>query len=158
MTQINTHLAWMCDCQCGYVDEQIKFWLLLHLLMDGSEVTTWQTGMLAFVYMALVFCHPSNVVPTCPNQHGNRNGLLLNQKGEKQDLWTEAYACSLQGIAEATAGWSWISEGEGWSHRSAPCSCNSGSHQEACEPRAYVMLATRHSIVPKVPRDEICVM
>ena len=33
-------MAWMCDHQHGYADEQIEFWPLLCLLMDGSEVTT----------------------------------------------------------------------------------------------------------------------
>ena len=34
-------MAWMCDHQQWYDDEQIEFWPLLHPLMDGKGATTW---------------------------------------------------------------------------------------------------------------------
>ena len=104
----------MRDRQRGYADEQIKFWPLLHPLMNGSEGPDLATGTLALVDVALVFHHPSNM--SCPPAPTNMEigwWLPLNQEGEKQDLWTEAYACSLQRVAEAATGRSWITEGEG---------------------------------------------
>ena len=95
-------LSWMCDCQHGYADEQIEFWPLLHLLTDGSEVKTRQLAC----WLLLMWHWSSATHPTsCPPDPTNiRPWLPLKQKREKQDLWTEVYAYSLQHVVEAATG------------------------------------------------------
>ena len=38
----------------------------------------------------------------------------------REDLWTEAYACCLQHVAEASTGQSWVAEGEGMTPHVSP--------------------------------------
>ena len=42
------------------------------------------------------------------------------QRGKKEDLWIEAYTCCLQCMVEASAGCSWVTEGEGMAPQVSP--------------------------------------
>ena len=147
-------LAWMCDHQHGYTDEQIEFWPLLHPLTDGSEVKTWQLAHWLFsMWHWSSATHPMSC-PPAPTNMEIRQWLPLNQdqEGEKQDLWTEAYVCSLQHIVEAATGRSWTSEGEGM----VPFLAATGRH--VCPHSIRKCWLPKHSIIPKEPIDEIRVI
>ena len=83
--------------------------------------------------------------------------LPLDREGTKDDLWTEAYACSLQHMAEVAAGWSWVTEGEGMVPQISPLVqaflVATGRHVDPhilhkCWP-------PEHSIIPREPSNEI---
>ena len=117
----NKHpMAWMHNCQRCYDDEIINFWPLLSPLTDGKGTTT-----RCLVHHLLSTCHWSSIThpPFCPPTPTNMEigqWLHLDQEGNSEDLWIEAYARGLQHMAEASTGWSWVTEGEEWPHRLAP--------------------------------------
>ena len=59
-------------------------WILAPTLpTDGWERNhNSATGMPPFVDVALVFCHPSHVLPSHPNQHGNRVMVAIGPRGK----------------------------------------------------------------------------
>ena len=65
------------------------------------------------VNLALVISGPPHLLPPAPTNMEIGRRLSLDQEGSREDLWMEAYARSLQRIAEAATGQSWITEGGG---------------------------------------------
>ena len=138
----------------------ISFWPLLHPLMDGGGTAMWHLAhRLLSTWEWSSATHPTSCPPAPTNMEIGQ-WLPLdrdNCKGSREDLWIEAYACCLQCIAEASTGWSWVTEGEGM----APC----------VSPLTQVFLSTagrrispailwecwppKHDIVPRQPMSEI---
>ena len=110
----NTHLMmWMRDSQNSYSDEMISFWSLLCPLTDGGGMATRRLA-----HHLLSTCQWSSTTHTvsCPPDPSNmetRWWLPLDKEGKKEDIWTEAYACCLQRVAEASTRRSWETEVEG---------------------------------------------
>ena len=106
-------MSWMRDHQHWYDDEMIEFLALLRPLMDGKGTITWQLAchLLLTWHWSLV-THPTSCSPAPTNMEIGW-WLSLDQEGSREDLWTEAYMHSLQCMAEAATGWSWMTEGGG---------------------------------------------
>ena len=103
---------WMRDRQNSYSDEMISFWPLLHPLTEWRR-DGYQASCTSFaVHLAMVCCHTHRVLPSCPKQHGDWAMAAPGQRGKKGNLWTEAYACCLQWVAEASTRHSWETKGE----------------------------------------------
>ena len=125
-------MSWMHDHQCWYDNEMIEFWPLLHPLMDGKGTTTRQLPHhLLLTWHWLSVTHPTSC-PLAPTNMEIRQWLSLDQEGSREDLWMEAYACSLQRMAEAATGQSWTTEGGGMVQ--PPSTSIFDGHREACEP------------------------
>ena len=110
----NTHpMAWMRDRQNSYSDEMISFWPLLRPLMGGGGTATRHLAHhLLSTWQWSAATHTSSC-PPAPSNMEIGQWLPLDKEGKKEDLWMEAYACCLQHVAEASAGRSWETEGEG---------------------------------------------
>ena len=110
----NTHpMVWMRDCQNSYSDEMISFWPLLHPLTGGGGTAT---RRLAHHLLSTWQWSAATHTMSCPPVPSNMEigqWLPLDKEGKKEDLWTEAYTCCLQRMAEASIGCSWETEGEG---------------------------------------------
>ena len=115
----NIHpMTWMCNHQNSYSDEEISFWPLLRPLTDGGGTTTrCLARRLLSTWQWSSATHTASCPPAPSNMEIGR-WLPLDKEGKKEDLWTEAYACCLQRMVEASTGRSWETEGEGWSHKS----------------------------------------
>ena len=160
-TDPDTHpMAWMRNRQMCYDDEMINFWPLLHPLMDGGGTAMRHlTCHLLSTWEWSSAMHPTSCPPTPTNMEIGRWLPLDRDDCEvsREDLWTEAYACCLQCIAEASTGRSWIAEGEGMTPRISPLTqaflstvgrqLNPAILWE-CWPR-------KHDIVPRQPTNEI---
>ena len=109
----NTHpRAWMHDRQNSYSDEMIHFWPLLHPLTDGGGTATRHLAhCLLSTWQWSSATHATSCPPTPSNMEIGR-WLPLDKEGKKEDLWTEAYACCLQRMVEASVGHSWETEGK----------------------------------------------
>ena len=111
---LDKHLmAWMHDHQRWYDEEMINFWPLLHPLTDGKGTMTRHLAhcLLSMWHWSSV-THPTSCPPTPTNMEIGQ-WLPLDWEGSKTDLWIEAYMFSLQCMAEAATGWSWVTESEG---------------------------------------------
>ena len=113
-------MAWMCNHQRCYDDKMINFWPLLRPLMDGRGTMTWHLA-----HHLLSMWHWSSVThltpcPPAPNNMEIGQWLPLDQEGSREDLWIEAYTCCLQHVAEASTGWSWVTEGKGMAPQVSP--------------------------------------
>ena len=86
----------------------------------------WLPGILCVVCCPLGNGPPLHVprpalLPSLPQATWRSgDGCPLDKEGKKEDLWTEAYACCLQRMAEASAGCSWETEGRGNGPTSQP--------------------------------------
>ena len=150
-------LAWMRDHQHWYDDELIDFWPLLHLLMNGKGATTRQLAChLLSTWHWSSTTHPMSCPPT-PTNMEIRQWLPLDREGSRKDLWTEAYTCSLQCVAEVAKGWSWVTEGEGMVPQVSPLVqaflTTTGRH--VSPPILHECWPPEHSIIPRQPVDEI---
>ena len=106
-------MAWMCNHQRCYDDEMISFWPLLCPLTDGGGTTTWcLVCRLLSTWQWSSITHPTSYPPAPTNMEIGQ-WLHLDREGTREDLWIEAYACCLQHVVEASAGHSWVTEGEG---------------------------------------------
>ena len=150
-------MAWMRDHQCWYDEEMINFWPLLHPLTDGKGTMTQCLAchLLSMCHWSSV-THPTSCPPAPTNMEIGR-WLPLNREGSRKYLWIEAYACSLQCVAEAATGWSWVMESEGMVPQVSPLvdaflattrRCVSPSILHECWP-------LEHTIIPRQPVDEI---
>ena len=150
-------MAWMHNHQCCYDDEMINIWPLLRPLMDGRGTATWHLvcHLLSTWHWSSI-THPTSCPPT-PTNMEIRQWLPLDREGSREDLWIEAYACCLQCVAEASTGWSWVTEGEGMAPQISPLAqaflsttrrCVSPSILRECWP-------PKHDIVPRQPMDEV---
>ena len=110
----NTHpMMWMRDRQNSYSDEMISFWPLLHPLTDGGGMATRHLACrLLSTWQWSSATHTASYPPT-PSIIEIGRWLPLDKEEKKEDLWMEAYACCLQRKAEASAGCSSETEGEG---------------------------------------------
>ena len=86
--------------------------------------------------------------------------LPLDREGSRKDLWIEAYACSLQCVAEVATGRSWVTEGEGMVPQVSPLVqvflMATGRHMS---PHAlHECWPPKHSIIPRQPsgQDPCC--
>ena len=111
------------------------------------------------INMGMVLCHAPHILPSHPNQHGDRMMAASrdDRVGSREDLWIEAYACCLQHMAEASTGWSWVAEGEGMAPCVSPLTqaflsamgrCISPSILQECWP-------PKHDIVLRQPMSKI---
>ena len=117
----NTHLmTWMRDHQNSYSDEMISIWPLLRPLTDGGGTATRRLAhRLLSTWQWSAATHTASCPPAPSNMEIGR-WLPLDREGKKEDLWAEAYTCCLQRVAEASAGRSWETEGEGMVPRVSP--------------------------------------
>ena len=150
-------MTWMHNRQCCHDDEMINFWPLLHPLTDGKGTTTWHLAhhLLSMWHWSSV-THPTSCPPTPTNMEIGR-WLPLDQDGNREDLWIEAYTFCLQCLAKALIGRSWVTEGEGMAPQVSPLAraflsttgrCVSPSTLWECWP-------PKHNIVPMQPMDEV---
>ena len=157
-TDLDRHLmAWMCNCQRCYDDEMISFWPLLRPLMDGGGTATRHLARrLLSTWQWSSTTHSTSCPPT-PTNMEIRRWLPLDREGSKEDLWIEAYACCLQHMVEASAGCSWVTEGEGMAPQVSPLveaflsttgRCVSPSIVRECWP-------LKHDIMPRQPTNEV---
>ena len=150
-------MAWMRNRQCCYDDEMINFWPLLHPLMDGRGTMTWHLAccLLSMWHWSSI-THPTSCPPT-PTNMEIRAWLPLDREGSREDLWIEAYACCLQHVAEASTGWSWVTEGEGMAPQVSPLAqaflSTTGRHVSPSILREC--WPPKHDIVPRQPMDEV---
>ena len=97
---------------------------------------------------------------SCPTNMEIGQWLPSNQdqNKEKQDLWTEAYACSLQHVVEAATGRSWMAEEEGMVPQISPLvsAFLAATRRHVCPCAICKCWPPEHSIIPKEPMDEIC--
>ena len=150
-------MAWMCNHQCCYEDEMINFWPLLRLLTDGKGTTTQCLAhhLLSMWHWSSI-THPTSYTPTPTNMEIGR-WLPLDWEGSREDLWIEAYTCGLQSMAEASTGWSWVTEGERMAPQVSPL-----VQAFLSTTRRHVSLSTlqecwplKHNIVPMHPMEEV---
>ena len=130
--------------QC-YDDEMINFWPLLHPLTDGKGTTTrCLAHHLLSTWHWSSITHPTSCPPAPTNMEIGR-WLPLDRDGNREDLWIEAYACCLQCVAEASTGWSWVTEGEGMAPQVSPLvQAFLFCHRKACKPiHSAGVLATK---------------
>ena len=113
-------MAWMRNCQHCYDDEMINFWPLLHPLTDGKGTTTQHLAHhLLSMWLWSSITHPMSCPPAPTNMEIGQ-WLPLDREGSREDLWIEAYTCCLQRMAQASTGWSWVTEGEGMAPQVSP--------------------------------------
>ena len=80
-------LAWMHEHQRGYTDEQIDFWSLLHLLMNGSEVKTHQLAhQLLSMWQWSSATHPMSCPPAPQPIWKSDNGCHWDMGGANKEL------------------------------------------------------------------------
>ena len=117
----NTHpMAWMRDRQNSYSDEEIHFWPLLRPLTDGGGTNTRclaQRLLSTWQWSAAI---ETTACPPAPSNMEIGRWLPLDRRGNKEDIWVEAYCGSLQRMAEASVGHSWETEGEGMVPKVSP--------------------------------------
>ena len=65
-------MEWMRNRQHCYNDEMINFWPLLHPLTDGGGTIDATPCAPLAINMGMVLCHAPHILPSHPNQHGNR--------------------------------------------------------------------------------------
>ena len=101
--------------------------------------------MLALVGMVLVFHHPSNIVPACPNQQEDRT-VVTNEPKEGETGFVDRIVCMLSAVHSRGCYWMIMDirrRGDGPTNQ-PPCSCISGSHQKVRVPSCNMqVLATR---------------
>ena len=96
---------WMKEHQHSYTDMQLNFWLLLRPLTDGGK----ESRLLSMWHWASALDLP--ICPPAPSSLNIGHWLWEDPKVDERQRWIEAYACSLQHIAEASVGWFWTTEG-----------------------------------------------
>ena len=94
--------------------------------------------------------------PTQTNMEIGR-WLPLYREGSRNDFWTEAYVCSLQCMAEAATGWSWVTEGEGMVPQVSPLvqAFLTATGRHVSPPILCECWPPKCSIIPRQPTDEI---
>ena len=149
-------MSWMRDRQRWYDNEMIEFWPLLCPLTDGKGTTTWWLAhrLLSTWHWSLV-THPTSCPPAPTNMEIGR-WLSLDQEGSREDLWMEAYARSLQRVAEAATGRSWTTEGGGIFPQVSPLAqaflMATGRRVSPCILREC--WPPEHNIIPRQPMNE----
>ena len=153
-------MEWMHNHQHCYNDEMIVFWPLLCPLTDGGgTVTRCLTCRLLSTWEWSSTMHPTSCPPTPTNMEIGR-WLPLDRDdrdGSREDLWIEAYACCLQHMAEASAGRSWVTEGEGMAPHVSP---RTQAFLSTTDRRISPSILRecwppKHDIVPRQPVSEI---
>ena len=153
-------MAWMCNCQHCYDDEMINFWPLLRLLTDGRGTATRHlVRHLLSMWQWSSVTHPMSCPPAPTNKEIGQ-WLPLDREdweGSREDLWIEAYACCLQCMAEASAGRSWIMEGEGMAPQVSPLAQAflSATRRHVSPSILWECWAPKHDIVPRQPMNEV---
>ena len=150
-------MAWMRNRQCCYDDEMINFWPLLHPLMDRKGTTTRHLACcLLSMWQWSSITHPTSC-PSAPTNMEIRRWLPLDWEGSREDLWTEAYACGLQHMAEASTGWSWVTEGEGMAPQVSPLvqAFLSATGRCVSPSTLWECWQPKHNIVPMQPMDKV---
>ena len=114
--------------------------------------------MPALVDVALVFHHPSNIMPACPNQYGNRTVVTVEPRSREgeigfvdRSICVLFAACSERLLLDDHG----LQKEREWSHKSALLFvCISGGHRKACMcPRAICTSAGCRNIVLS-PRNQ----
>ena len=114
-------MAWMRNCQRCYDDEMISFWLLICPLMDGGGTMTWHlVRRLLSMWQWSSITHPMSYPPAPTNMEIGQ--WLPLDPGEKQGRSVDRGLCLLltTHVAEASAGCSWVTEGEGMAPQVSP--------------------------------------
>ena len=124
-------LAWMCDCQCGYADEQIEFWPLLHPLMDGSEVKTQQLACrLLSMWHWSSATHPTSCPPTPTNMEIRMVVTIEPRPREGETGFVDRSICVLFAVHSGGCYWMIMDfrrRGDGPTNQ-PPCLHVSGGH------------------------------
>ena len=155
---LDKHLmAGMCDRQYWYDEEMINFWLLLRLLMDWKGTMTWHLAhcLLSMWHWSSV-THPISCPPAPTNMEIGQ-WLPLDWEGSKTDLWIEAYVSSLQCMAEAATGWSWVMESKGMVPQVSPLvqAFLAATGRRVSPSVLHECWLLENSIIPRQPMDEI---
>ena len=117
----NTHpMAWMRDRQNSYSDGEIHFWPLLRPLTDGGGTNTRRLARRLLSTWQWSAAIETEACPPAPSNMEIGRWLPLDRRGNKEDIWAEAYCGSLQRVAEASVGRSWETEGEGMVPKVSP--------------------------------------
>ena len=105
-------MRWMKEHQCCYTNAQLNFWLLLRPLTDGGkESTRHLTRRLLSIWHWVSVLGPPICSPA-PFMLDIGHWLSEDRDVDNTQWWIEAYACSLQHVAEASVGWYWTAVGE----------------------------------------------
>ena len=117
----NTHpMAWMRDRQNSYSDGEIHFWPLLRPLTDGGGMNTRHLARRLLSTWQWSAAIETETCPPAPSNMEIGRWLPLDRRGNKEDIWAEAYCGCLQRVAEASVGRSWETEGEGMVPKVSP--------------------------------------
>ena len=111
-------MSWMHDHQRWYDDKMNSGPALPADRWERNHNSA--AGMSPSINLALVISDPSHLLPPTPTNMEIGRWLSLDREGSREDLWMEAYARSLQSVAEVATGWSWMTEDGGMVHRTAP--------------------------------------
>ena len=144
-------LTQICTCLDVWPPVWVHWWTdRVFALAQSIDGWKWAhdsaTGMLALVDVALVFCHPSNVMPACPNQHVNQTVGTGEPGGGGETGFVDRSICVLP-AAHSRGHYRMIMDVSGRGDGPAnqpPCSGISGGHWKAHEPSCNMqVLAAR---------------